>query len=68
VQCSLRSAALRWRARWLAASWLILAAIGWLSLAPAPAPPKLEFEQADKLGQVIGRAPELPTRNPKDQS
>jgi VanZ family protein len=44
--------ALRWRALWLAAGWLILAAIVWLSLTPSP--PKLEFEYSDKLGHCAG--------------
>jgi VanZ family protein len=43
---------LRFRALWLAGGWLVLAAIVWLSLTPAP--PRLEFQQADKLGHFAG--------------
>lgn len=43
---------MRPRSLWLALGWALVAAIAWLSLAPAP--PQLEFEQSDKLGHLLG--------------
>ena len=37
---------------WLAVGWMMVAAIVWLSLMPAP--PKLDFEQGDKVGHFLG--------------
>jgi VanZ family protein len=39
------------RAIWLAVGWAMVASIVWLSLTPAP--PKLDFEQSDKLGHLL---------------
>jgi VanZ family protein len=39
------------RAPWLAVGWAMVAAVVWLSLTPAP--PKLDFEQGDKLGHFL---------------
>jgi len=41
---------MRWRGLGLAFGWVLVAAIVWLSLTPSP--PKLEFEQSDKLGHL----------------
>lgn len=40
------------RSAYVAAGWLLVAAIVWVSLTPAP--PKLEFEASDKLGHLLG--------------
>jgi VanZ family protein len=40
------------RGGWLAVGWAMVAVIVWLSLTPAP--PKLDFEQSDKLGHFVG--------------
>jgi VanZ family protein len=39
------------RGLWLAVGWTMVAAVVWLSLTPAP--PKLDFEQGDKLGHFL---------------
>jgi VanZ family protein len=39
------------RAPWLALGWAMVATVAWLSLTPAP--PKLDFEQGDKLGHFL---------------
>ena len=39
------------RAAWLAIGWTIVAAIVWLSLTPSP--PKVDFEQSDKVGHFL---------------
>jgi len=36
---------------WLAVGWGLVAAIVWLSLTPSP--PKIDFEQSDKLGHFL---------------
>jgi VanZ family protein len=36
---------------WLAVGWGLVAAIIWLSLTPSP--PKVDFEQSDKVGHFI---------------
>jgi VanZ family protein len=43
---------LRYRALWLTGGWLIVAAILWLSLIPAP--PKLDIDEGDKLAHFVG--------------
>jgi VanZ family protein len=43
---------LRMRRWWLAAGWLLAAAIVWLSLVPSP--PSLDVEEGDKLGHLVG--------------
>ena len=43
---------MRHRRLWLAGGWAIAAAIVWLSLTPSP--PKVDFEQGDKLGHFLG--------------
>ena len=40
------------RGFWLTVGWAMVAAVVWLSLTPAP--PKLDFEQSDKLGHFLG--------------
>jgi len=40
------------RSAYVAAGWLLAAAIVWISLTPAP--PKLDFEASDKLGHLAG--------------
>ncbi len=42
---------MRWRALWLAGGWSIAAAIVWLSLTESP--PKLGFQQGDKIGHFV---------------
>jgi VanZ family protein len=39
------------RTAWLAIGWTMVAAIVWLSLTPSP--PKVDFEQSDKLGHFL---------------
>jgi VanZ family protein len=39
------------RALWFAVGWAIAAAIVWLSVTPAP--PKVDFDQSDKVGHLI---------------
>jgi VanZ family protein len=36
---------------WLAVGWGVVAAIVWLSLTPSP--PKVDFEQSDKVGHFL---------------
>ncbi|OGA60546.1 MAG: hypothetical protein A3G81_08710 [Betaproteobacteria bacterium RIFCSPLOWO2_12_FULL_65_14] len=36
----------------VAAGWLLVAALVWVSLTPAP--PKLDFEAGDKVGHLLG--------------
>ncbi|HEY7238608.1 MAG TPA: VanZ family protein [Burkholderiales bacterium] len=36
---------------WLAVGWAMVAAIVWLSLTPSP--PKVDFEQSDKVGHFL---------------
>jgi VanZ family protein len=40
------------RALWLTLGWAMVAAVVWLSLTPSP--PKVDFEESDKLGHFIG--------------
>lgn len=40
------------RAAWLLIGWAMVATVVWLSLTPAP--PKVDFEQGDKLGHLMG--------------
>jgi VanZ family protein len=42
----------RMRAAWLALGWAMVLAVVWLSLTPSP--PKVDFEQSDKLGHLLG--------------
>ena len=46
--------ALRWLPLWLATGWLLVAAVVYLSLTPAP--PKLEVPASDKVGHVVAYA------------
>ena len=39
------------RTAWLAIGWTMVAAIVWLSLTPSP--PKVDFEQSDKVGHFL---------------
>jgi VanZ family protein len=39
------------RPAWLAVGWAMVAAIVWLSLTPSP--PKVDFEQSDKVGHFL---------------
>ena len=39
------------RVLWLAIGWAMVAVIIWLSLTPSP--PKVDFEQSDKVGHVL---------------
>ena len=48
------AAALRWLRLWLATGWLLVAAVVYLSLTPAP--PYVELPQSDKLGHVVAYA------------
>jgi VanZ family protein len=36
---------------WLAVGWAMVAAVVWLSLTPSP--PKVDFEQSDKVGHFL---------------
>jgi VanZ family protein len=36
---------------WLALGWVMVGAVVWLSLTPSP--PKVDFEQSDKLGHLL---------------
>ena len=51
---------------WLAVGWGLVAAIIWLSLTPSP--PKVDFEQSDKVGHFIKNieAPWKPYTPPPD--
>lgn len=40
------------RSLWLVLGWTMVGAIVWLSLTPSP--PKVDFEESDKLGHFIG--------------
>jgi VanZ family protein len=40
------------RPLWLAIGWAMVGAIVWLSLTPSP--PKVDFQESDKLGHFIG--------------
>lgn len=40
------------RSAYVAAGWLLVAAIVWVSLTPAP--PELEFQASDKVGHLAG--------------
>jgi VanZ family protein len=46
--------ALRWLALWLTTGWMLIAAVIYLSLAPAP--PDLDLPQGDKFGHVLAYA------------
>jgi VanZ family protein len=48
------AAALRWLPLWLATGWLLVTAVIYLSLTPAP--PQLELPQSDKVGHVLAYA------------
>ena len=39
------------RTVWLAVGWAMVAGIVWLSLTPSP--PKVDFEQSDKVGHFL---------------
>ena len=39
------------RALWLAVGWVMVGAIVWLSVTPAP--PQLDFQQGDKAGHLL---------------
>ena len=40
------------RALWLALGWAMVVAVVWLSLTPSP--PKVDFQESDKLGHFVG--------------
>ena len=46
--------ALRWLRLWLTTGWVLIAAVVYLSLAPAP--PELDLPQGDKFGHVLAYA------------
>ena len=46
--------ALRWQPAWLAAGWLLVAAVVYLSLTPAP--PEVDLPQGDKFAHVLAYA------------
>ena len=39
------------RPLWIAVGWAMVAAVVWLSLTPSP--PKVDFEQSDKVGHLL---------------
>jgi VanZ family protein len=48
---SAEAGALRWLNLWLTTGWLLIAAVVYLSLTPAP--PKMEVPVGDKIGHVL---------------
>jgi VanZ family protein len=46
-----RAVDLRWLKLWLATGWLLIAAVVYLSLTPAP--PKMDVPVGDKIGHVV---------------